>query len=177
MSVPAGTPALTRMSNCTTADWSGASVPCPAPGSGGVRSDELMFTPAISGETPPSGWPTGNPFSVSRVRDVGRVRRHRVAQHDAGRRDRAGVVDRDRVAQHVARIDDARRAVVDLQRRALVREQQRQVADDVARRIVQRPACPDRRTDSRRCAVTALTNAWFEITVPSRRSDRRRRRK
>ena len=33
-------------------------------GSGGVRSDELMLMPEASGETPPSGWPTGSPLSI-----------------------------------------------------------------------------------------------------------------
>ena len=70
--------------------------------------------PATSGETPPSGWPTGRPLSSRGIRDVGRVRGHGVAQHDAGRGNRAGVLDGDRVAEHVARIDDARRALVDL---------------------------------------------------------------
>src|SRR5512143_164923 len=41
INVPGGTPSLTRRSNCTTADSPGDIVPAPAPGSGGVRLDEL----------------------------------------------------------------------------------------------------------------------------------------
>ncbi len=65
INVPGGTPASTCRSNCTTADSPGDKVPSPAAGSGGVRSAELIATPAASGNTPPSGCPTGSPFSVS----------------------------------------------------------------------------------------------------------------
>ena len=65
MTVPGGTPSFTRKSNCTTAISPPASVPAPGPGSGGVRPAELRSMPATSGETPPSGWPTGKPFKVS----------------------------------------------------------------------------------------------------------------
>ena len=34
-------------------------------GSGGVRSDDAIAMPAASGEAPPSGTPTGRPFSRS----------------------------------------------------------------------------------------------------------------
>src|SRR5512143_2158099 len=64
ISVPGGTPALTRRSNCTVAISPGDTVPAPAAGNGGVRFDELTSRPAISGDTPPSGRPTGRPFSV-----------------------------------------------------------------------------------------------------------------
>ena len=64
ITVPDGVPAFTWRSNSSTALWPGESVPAPGPGSGGVRSEELIGTPAISGETPPSGWPTGSPFSL-----------------------------------------------------------------------------------------------------------------
>ena len=63
MSVPEGVPAFTRSSKVSTADCPAVSVPAPALGSGGVRSDELMSRPAASGKAPPSGWPTGSPFS------------------------------------------------------------------------------------------------------------------
>ena len=42
----------------------GEIVPAPGPGSGGVRSDELMLMPEASGATPPSGRPTGSAFKV-----------------------------------------------------------------------------------------------------------------
>ena len=64
ITVPGGTPSFTRRSNCTTAISPADSVPAPAPGSGGVKFDELTSTPATSGDTPPSGRPTGWPFSV-----------------------------------------------------------------------------------------------------------------
>ena len=41
---------------------SGEIVPAPGPGSGGVRSDELMLMPEASGATPPSGCATGDPL-------------------------------------------------------------------------------------------------------------------
>ena len=63
ISVPVATPSLTRRSNCSTAEAPAEIVPAPAPGSGGVRSEELILMPAASGEAPPSGWPTGSPFS------------------------------------------------------------------------------------------------------------------
>src|SRR5262245_6365760 len=62
ITVPAGVPGLTRSSNTSTPAAPGEIVPAPAPGSGGVMLDELMLMPEASGETPPSGWPTGNPF-------------------------------------------------------------------------------------------------------------------
>ena len=46
------------------ADSPGDSTPSAAPGSGGVRSVELMSMVLNSGNAPPSGWPTGSPFSV-----------------------------------------------------------------------------------------------------------------
>jgi hypothetical protein len=58
MMVPDGTPSLTRTSNRTTAVPPGERVPLPVAGNGGVRSSELTSMPAISGEMPPSGWPT-----------------------------------------------------------------------------------------------------------------------
>ena len=64
ITVPGGTPSLTRRSNCTMAIWPADSVPAPAAGSGGVKFDELTSTPATSGDTPPSGRPTGKAFSV-----------------------------------------------------------------------------------------------------------------
>src|SRR5262245_32154440 len=64
ISVPAGTPALTCTSNVITALAPTESVPPPGPGSGGVRSDELIPMPATSGETPPSGCPTASPFRL-----------------------------------------------------------------------------------------------------------------
>jgi hypothetical protein len=63
MIVPVAVPSFTRRSNCTTADAFGESTPSPATGNGGVRSAELTYTPAASGEEPPSGWPTGRVFS------------------------------------------------------------------------------------------------------------------
>jgi hypothetical protein len=65
INMPGVTPALTCTSNVTTAVAPALNVPCPAPGSGGVRSDELTYTPAMSGDTPPSGRPTGSVFRVS----------------------------------------------------------------------------------------------------------------
>src|SRR5882672_3272260 len=64
ITVPGGVPSFTRRSNCTTAIWPPDSVPAPGPGSGGVKFDELTSTPATSGDTPPSGRPTGWPFNV-----------------------------------------------------------------------------------------------------------------
>ena len=55
ITVPAGVPPLTSRSNVSTAAAPGEIVPAPDPGSGGVRSDELMSIPEASGETPPSG--------------------------------------------------------------------------------------------------------------------------
>ncbi len=46
---------LTRTWNVITVLWPTLSVPPPGPGSGGVRSDELIPMPATSGETPLSG--------------------------------------------------------------------------------------------------------------------------
>ena len=63
ISVPAGVPRLTRRSNWRTPEAPGEIVPAPGPGSGGVRSDEEILMPEASGETPPSGWPTGSPFN------------------------------------------------------------------------------------------------------------------
>ena len=63
ISVPAGVPALTRRSYWRVAVAPGEIVPAPGPGSGGVRSDELMLMPEASGATPPSGCPTGSPFN------------------------------------------------------------------------------------------------------------------
>jgi hypothetical protein len=62
ITVPGGTPSFTRRSNCTTAISPGDSVP--PPGAGGGRFVELTSKPAISGDTPPSGRPTGWPLSV-----------------------------------------------------------------------------------------------------------------
>ncbi len=62
ITVPGGTPSFTRRSNCTTAISPGESVP--PPGSGGGRFVELTSKPAISGDTPASGRPTGRPLSV-----------------------------------------------------------------------------------------------------------------
>src|SRR5262245_50373800 len=64
MIVPPGTPAFTCRLYWTTALRPGLSVPPAAPGSGGVRSLELIGMPAVSGATPPSGRPTGRPFRV-----------------------------------------------------------------------------------------------------------------
>ena len=83
----------------------------------------------MSGDTPPSGGPTGMAVQPHRVGDVGRVRRHVVAQHGLRHGQAAVVVDPDRVAQHVAGIDDARRHRIDLQRRRLVGVQQRHDRD------------------------------------------------
>ena len=80
----------------------------------GVIVPALM--PEASGETPPSGWPNRRPVEQRRIRDVGRIRRNGVAQDDAGGGIRAGVLCRDRVAQRIARIDDARRSQIDEQR-------------------------------------------------------------
>src|SRR3990170_724164 len=63
MIVPVAVPSFTRRSNCTTACELGESVPSPATGNGGVRSAELTYTPAASGDDPPSGCPTGKLFS------------------------------------------------------------------------------------------------------------------
>ena len=71
-----------------------------------------------------------------RVGEVAGVRGNRVAQHGDRGRDGAAVVDGDRVAEHVARIDGARSSVVDLQGCALHREEKRRVADHVASGIV-----------------------------------------
>ena len=65
ISVPAGVPASTSRSNSITALWPGLIVPPPGPGSGGVWSAEAIPIPAASGELPPSGVPTGRPFSCS----------------------------------------------------------------------------------------------------------------
>ena len=64
ISVPARTPASTCTWNTMTAVWPTERIPPPGPGSGGVRSDELIGMPATSGETPPSGCPTARPFKV-----------------------------------------------------------------------------------------------------------------
>jgi hypothetical protein len=63
MIVPVAVPSFTRRSNCTTACEFGDSVPSPATGNGGVRSAELTYTPAASGDDPPSGCPTGRLFN------------------------------------------------------------------------------------------------------------------
>ena len=65
ISVPAGVPASTCRSNSITALSPGFSVPALRPGNGGVRSDDEIPMPAASGETPPSGTPTGRPLSRS----------------------------------------------------------------------------------------------------------------
>jgi hypothetical protein len=64
ITVPGGVPSFTRRSNWTTAIWPGDRIPARLPGNGGVRSEELTSTPAMSGEIPPSGRRTGWPFSV-----------------------------------------------------------------------------------------------------------------
>ena len=125
--------------------------------------------PAIERRHAAIGLTDGQAVQRQRVGEVSRVRRHRVAQHDTGRRNDTVVVDGDRVAQHVARIDDAGRAVVDL---AAPRASRRTSAarlptmsrvgsfDDRRRRIV-------RRIVDRCRPRTALTKPWFEIMVPS----------
>ena len=65
ISVPEAVPASTIKSKVTTAEAPRESWPSPVSGSGGVRSLELIGIPTASGELPPSGWPTGSPFSVS----------------------------------------------------------------------------------------------------------------
>ena len=96
-----------------TAVAPGLMVPAPGPGNGGVRSAELIGMPATSGETPAIRLSDRQPVEGRGVRDVGRVRGHAVGQRDTGRCDAAAVVDGDRVAEHVARIDDVRRARID----------------------------------------------------------------
>ena len=63
ITVPGGTPSLTRRSNVTMADWPAVNVPG-LPRQRRRQFDELTVTPATSGDTPPSGAPTGWPFSV-----------------------------------------------------------------------------------------------------------------
>ncbi len=70
------------------------------------------------------------------VRDVRRIAGYAVEQLGGGRRNRPVVVDGDRIAKHVTGIDDTGRTPVDLEGRGLCREQQRQLPDDVHRRIV-----------------------------------------
>ena len=58
MTVPAATPAFTRASKVIVTLVRGASVPAALDG-------EFTAMPRISGDTPPSGWATGAPFSVT----------------------------------------------------------------------------------------------------------------
>ena len=146
-----------------------------APGSGGVRFDELTSTPATSGDTPPSGRPTGWPFSViesaTYVVFAGTVSRSIACVIGSA----AVVVDPDRVAQHVAGIDDARRHRIDLQRRRLLGVQPRHdrdgmrvlVVDDADRAVRQgaRVGGAARIRGRRRC-TTAVAPATFVSGVP-----------
>jgi len=55
MIVPTGVPVFTRRTNTTCALCPPLITPAPAPGSGGVRSEELTGRPAASGKPPASG--------------------------------------------------------------------------------------------------------------------------
>src|SRR5262249_25103167 len=70
------------------------------------------------------------------IRDVSRIRWNRVLQDHARRRNRGGILYRDRVAQYVARIDDSRRTQIREQNGVLLGVEYRTIADDVARRII-----------------------------------------
>ncbi len=100
------------------------------------------------------------------VRDVGRIRRHRIGQRDRGRRDRPGVLHGDRVAERVPRIDHALRPAVAQEHHALLGVEQRQCADDVAGRVV----CDRRVRIVGRVIDDAALERGHETLVADRRS-------
>ena len=131
ITVPGGTPSLTRRSNCTMAD-------CRRPTKCLARARQRRSQVRRAhvdarDERRHAAVGTAHGLSVQRHRvgDVRRVCGHRVAQHGLRDRQLAVVVDPDRVAQHVARVDDAGRHGIDLQRRRLVGVQPRHDRDGV----------------------------------------------
>ena len=122
MIVPAGVPALTRRSN-----WHGDD----AIGAQGAEVDAGRERRGAAVRLPDRGT-----VQQRGIRYVRRVGRHGIAQHQAGRGRRRGVLHGNRVAQHVARIDDARRTLVTEQHDAFLGVEQRQVANHVACRVI-----------------------------------------
>ena len=123
ITVPGGTPSLTRRSNVTTAIATRRQPP-------GLRLRQREIRRAHVDTRDQRRHAAVGPadrlaVQRQRVRDVRRVRRHGVAQRGRGEGQAAVVVDADRVTQHVARVDDAGRHAVDLQRRRLVGVQPR----------------------------------------------------
>ena len=62
MSVPAAHAVVHAQIELHDRARAGDSVPCPPGAAASIV--ELTSMPATSGDTPPSGWPTGRPFNV-----------------------------------------------------------------------------------------------------------------